>query len=957
MYSGDISRLIKRLVTDHGLACVVLVALVTAFLWDVLLLDRSLSAFDLVLNQPSWNTEFPVHRVHEPILLDSPTAHYPQRKFDWDMVRAMQNPIINPYLFTGMPWGMQGLGAYVTSLSQWFLDVPDAIDWSTWFRMILAGLFMYLLLVELRTGTAAAIFGGILWVFNLHQVLWLEFPQHLGTQLWMPLLLYLNLVILRYGLTVERFAAFVLVNMLFATSDYTQIVLYTDVCIVIFNTLYLLLDPDHSWPRKARAWLLIHGLYLVAFVGYALFVVNEAQLLTEGLRGAQEWRGRIHADAITIGSIPDFLVHLLPPLDEIKRFYTPDYFGGIWSGSYKNPDTNQVEGAAYFGVFGVVMMIYAAVSAWRANDWRMRATLFVTLGLTFAFLYRDPVAIAILKLVPFVGKGGYSRFLTHIVFFGCLLAAVGFKSLVEDIRAGRQRRFWIASLAFIAAPFVARLVEPTLDLAKFAYPLLLWACLATVVVLAARRITWIMPIVVLIIAASAADLFHAGYAFNTRMENRYIFPTNNAIRFLQNDRDDYRVAVMAKEPLYHPNVLSYYKIPVIEGYSTVMPDGYVEFIRKVMGEHLITTNGILFLFDPPVKVLRMLNVKYLLSDQDLRREGLTKVLNTNNHFIYKVDNHLPRAYCPSEVRVAEGWQQSMRRYREIYDTRDRPMVLEQGKESEGISRCDVSALKVYTDRVTFTTNTSDDYFVYLPYGYQTGWRANVNGRETGVLRANGEFLAVPVPKGGAQVVVYYSSPVAVWASIVAMATALVLMIMMLVYRRGSVPVRVTVFVVSALLVSRSALSIPGIRNDAVPERPRTARATVEIPGLERRSCTTPSEPLGNIKTLTLPLPLNGVGLTRLDLKAATYRQDRLPYSLAIRLENPAGKLLAKTVVPGDVIHDNAWFSVNFPTLLAKDVRISISAADGGGKPFSLWVDEQKIPCFVAYYDRNTRVVK
>ena len=68
------------------------------------------------------------------------------------------------------------------------MDVPNALDWSTWFRLSLAGILMYACLVLLGIRPAIAFLAGIAWAYNTHQLVWLLFPQHLATQLWIPLI-------------------------------------------------------------------------------------------------------------------------------------------------------------------------------------------------------------------------------------------------------------------------------------------------------------------------------------------------------------------------------------------------------------------------------------------------------------------------------------------------------------------------------------------------------------------------------------------------------------------------------------------------------------------------------------------------------------------------------------------------------------------------------------------------
>ena len=154
-------------------------------------------------------SEYTIPDVYQHDLQDSPTAHYPQRRFDWDSLKNGHNPSLNPYIFSGMPWMSEGPGAFVTSWPQLFMSTANAMDWTAWIHLLLAGLFMYFCAIQFGAGRLAAIFAGIVWTYNLHQVAWLEYPQHPGTQLWIPLLFGLNMALLKNGLHIPAIVSLI----------------------------------------------------------------------------------------------------------------------------------------------------------------------------------------------------------------------------------------------------------------------------------------------------------------------------------------------------------------------------------------------------------------------------------------------------------------------------------------------------------------------------------------------------------------------------------------------------------------------------------------------------------------------------------------------------------------------------------------------------------------------------
>ncbi len=943
---GDIFAFLRA----HAVALCVFSILATLFLANVLFLDKSLGSFDIILKQPGWRGEFLIDQVHQPILLDSPTAHYPQRRFDWDSVNQGQNPNFNPYIFSGMPWGAQGVGAFITSLPQLFFDVADAIDWSTWFRLILAGFFMYLLLMELGLGIASSILGGVLWAYNLHQIVWLQFPQHLATQLWIPLLFLMNLLALRTRFQREYVVGVIVVNVLFYTSGYTQIVLYTYVFIGLFNTLWVfLVDQDRSGKQRLKVWVLIHIVHICAFVFYGVGIVLEAQMISEGLRGTQYWRNPVGSLVFDPGTLYDFLKSLVPPVEEVKRFYTPDYFGGVWTGRYHRPNSNLVEDAGYAGVLAVFLILYAAITIRSARDGRIRLMLFVLIALCFSLFYRDAVSISAISLIPFADKGNFGRFLTLIIFFGSILAAFGFRSLLDKLDVTGIPGIVIASGVFLLFPVVSAAVSEDFRWQPFIYPGLVIAAF-TVITLAAQRYTvekkLFAPAVIIL---ACVDLFSASYGFNTRLDNDHQFPASNGVRFLLNDNDAYRIAVVSETPMFVSNVLSAFHLPTIEGYSTVIPNKYVEFIKATFNRTHITANGMMLFLEPSIEAFRLLNVKYVLSNKHLKHEQLEKVLDTNGHFIYRIKNWLPRAYCASDVIPAatinaQGIKQAIKQY-------DRPAVVEEDVDITA-SDCDIRGLQVYTNNFSFSVGASDDALVVLPYGFHNNWHVSVNNQPKRIIKVNHALMGVVVTRGESQVHVHYNNVWDTVHAVVLIIGAIVVLALAFGFREGVG--RMALIVVSVLAIGKSALSLPVVRNDKIPERAalhEPLRVEQRVAVCEQK--VKPSTRIGRDQPFSAVLDIPANGLSRLQLLTATYHQTSLSYTVTVALYDAKGDLLTKQEVMGSRIRDNSWVQVQFPTIRHHGViKMTVTSKnDDDEKEFSLWLDQHDQPCITPWYDR------
>lgn len=946
---------LSRLIDTHGLALVIFAGLATVFLWDVLFLGYSLGAFDIILSQSSWRSEFAFSGIHQPILSDSPTAHYPQRQFDWGHVKQFTNAEYNPYIFTGIPWSFQGVGGFITSLPQLFLGLKNALDWSTWIRLVCAGFFMYLLVLELGLSRTAGIFAGVLWTYNLHQIVWLEFPQHLAAQLWIPLVFLFNVRIMSRGWSTLPALGLLISNVLFFTSGYMQIVLYTYVVVAAFNTVHVLtcIGAGNASSQALR-WCQTHAVYVAAMVICAVGLWAEVEALSEGLRGAQDWRGRVEMPELGMDTLWDLLKSSVPRWAEVTHVLTPDYYGGLWEGRFSFDNGNIVETSRYYGALGVLFGVTALLVSWRTTQARMVLVFAVTMALVFSMIYRNELTISGLRLIPFADKGSYSRFITLLTFNGCVLAAYG----LHHSLGGRYKAFFAAAGVAAAYLLVAWTTIDELTLSKFWYPLLLFALVAAVIV--ARNAfsfgwIWVGAVVVVV---STIDLIAAGYGFNTRMENERLFPRNNTIRYLLNDPEPFRVAVISDKPLYHPNILSYYDIPVVEGYWTVLPVAYAEYVDELFPKVYITRNGILFLLRPNVEALRLMNVKYILSDKDLHEDhdGLERVMRSNNHWIYRVKHHLPRVFCASDVFFAGNDQDRLERYQDVLNDHDRPVVVAGDQPRQSYTgECAIRGLDVYTHGLRAELSTDQARYLVMPYAFNENWSATLDGRPIELIPANGYHMAMRVPAGDSRIEIQYRNKLNWISAMIFIIGAILLLFYVWRKRPGSRGARAVLTLVALVVVFKSSLSLPGVRDPRVPERaaPETMEPVYEQ-GVSRGEREILSERVTRDKPLELPLGVPSRGLTQIALLAGTFHQRRLEQTVKVELLDAEGNVLVERFVEGQAILNNNWFTVRFPAIAADtDLRVRFSTREPDDrKSFILWLNENEEVCIQAFYELN-----
>ncbi len=808
-------------VRRHKWALLLFPLLAFAWLADVLVTDKDLSAFDIIMRLPNWSAEYEYRGVQEIILSDSPQAHYPERRLKWGASRQGHRINYNPYIFSGVADQAQGIGALITSPFQFFMALDEALDWTAWLRLTLAGFFMYLFLARVGLDTIPACLGGVLWAFNLHQIVWLQFPQHLATQLWIPLLFYLDYAILRHGLSRERVLGLIVVNVFFYTSGYTQIVLYTYVAVGLFNTLYLLVDTNRDWRQRMQTWAVVHLCFLAAGLVLLPKVLVDANVIADGMRSVQTDRAGLQPTTFGLDTLGETLKHVLPSIGDFKQLYAPNYLGGLWGEQYwgRQAFGNIVDGSAYFGVLSLVLLPLSLLTFADRHRRPLLAALLGILLFAFGMAHADPLLLRLLNVIPLAGLGSYGRFVTLILMAACALAAIGLQFVSESTTRGKTAWLWLAITAFICAPFLVKVMDPELHFSRLAYP---WSVIFVVALLIAVmwRAGFSRHIAPLLLVIVTVDLYAVTVGFNPRMSDARNFPLTKTLARLTSDHEPFRVAVLAGQPFYPPNTLQYYGIPEVGGYSTVAPLRYLKFVKLAYGDYHITVNGMLFLFHGNLDVLRTMNVKYLISDRELDHPGVHLVDAGHGYSLYQFKDPLARAYCASDEVVFDDDDALLRRFATVAGSYDRPVArVGKGPGSRQLtSTCQISELAVNLNNLSFTVAAGRPTRVVVPYNYAAGWRAyNEAGQPLELERANFTFMSIAVPAGTTRVAMQYEERDILWFAGAQLALGLVVIVLLGV---GGVrlPEHAPLLLAAVALIVVSLFDIPGIRNDDVPER-------------------------------------------------------------------------------------------------------------------------------------------
>ena len=183
-------------------------------------------------------------------------------------------PLWNPYIFGGMPFvgGMHGDIFYPTAWLRWFLPTGTAMNLGFALHLVIAGVAMYALLREFRTGWAAAVTGGVAYQLT-GLVASLVSPGHDG-KLFVSALAPLLFLALVRGVRHRSLGGFGATALLIglALHGHPQMTYYLLIAAAIW-ALYLVFW-DEAGPRGGERWRVV-GLGVFAVVlGMAIYAVQ-----------------------------------------------------------------------------------------------------------------------------------------------------------------------------------------------------------------------------------------------------------------------------------------------------------------------------------------------------------------------------------------------------------------------------------------------------------------------------------------------------------------------------------------------------------------------------------------------------------------------------------------------------------------------------------------------------------
>jgi len=785
-------------------ATAVLAILLLLFFLTPILRHEILSSADLLLKSTPWRATIPPDFEPANTLLSDYVYQFrPWRSFAVTSLKAGNIPLWNPYNYGGAPFLGNGQSAVLFPLNFPFIFLSDATATllNAMIRLFIAGLSAYLFGRVIGLSIVGAAITGLGFTFSGFLIVWLLWP-HVNVAIWLPALLLASELIMRRP-TVFRtlaLAAIVWVQFLGGHPETSLHILSAAVLYTSWRAGIMFRD-ERDWRRLGHRVVTFTGAVALGTGGAAvqLFPLGEYILESAALHDRL-------ASAPSIWSLPR------PRLSAVFALFCPYCFGdhlrgdlplGVFLGV---GNFNELNGA----YVGLVSLWLAAIAV-ALGSWRGLELFFISLaGLAFCVSYAIPPVFNVVQALPLFRVTANTRSLLLLAFALSVLAGYGADliTIVPEATARRIRK-WTQTILIVGTVGVAIVVgsllltvlsfrEKILSEARAqimakvgrdtfrqgpeqfltALPhyyerlvrlliregagrttLLVFTGLAIIVAAKApgqrRGFRWALPAVLVV------DLFSFGRNYNPSIPAQLDYPPHRAIEFLKNQPGLFRV--LALNGALPPNTNMLFGLQEIRGYNALETESYLRFLAAT-GDYPqpLAHFKTLYFSNFRSRLIDLLNVKYLLSDRELRDPKLALAWEDPSGVrIYENRSVLPRAFLLYRAHVVRDMDEMDYALR---DPRFDPslVVLLEHERPALSGRVDpaptVRVVDYQPEQVIIEVSSQHNGILVLADTWFPGWEAAVDDVRAQILRADMIFRAVSIPPGDHQVVFRYNPP-------------------------------------------------------------------------------------------------------------------------------------------------------------------------------------------------------
>lgn len=704
---------------------------------------------DLALQIVPW-----AHQVREGWKALSPPLWNERAACGYPLLASAQSSALAPLRLLGLP-----------------LSLSHAITFEAGMKILIALTFMYLWCRRRGYSEIASSAGAVAFGFSTFIVVWLHFPL-VSTACFVPAIFYV-VDLLAERVTATRFAAGAVIWAFMLFGGHPETVSHAFFLALLYIAWIVGVERTVTGRDLVRRFLpALVGAIAVAGLLAAPMLAPFAESVTKSKRFhelASAWKS---------SEVP------FSDLASSMLLITPNFFGEI-PGELRGPaHAESVSGFA--GTLGIVAWFAVAIHVVRTRRWRSREAFFVlativVLGIVLSWPGVSDAFHTIFRLAA------NARMRLGITLFLAILTAAA----VDLLR--RDRTALLAGLACGALLLLFAVLRPHANdyFRDNAVLGLLPGVLVIAIVTAAAVLRRFELATLLLLAAVTAELFAVGRSWNPAVDEKWMYPKTPLLEAL----DGLKAATPANQPFrivgagatFFPNLAAIYGFEDVRAHDPMANGRYIGLLRLITNYD--SSNYFATWGDWDKSFLDYLNVRYVLSTPNGELPPHYRVVYDGfDGKIFENTHVLPRFYAVRNVIIDFVSDSFVRHLREDDDWANTALLDRLDLENEQM-RADFFTPRPPGSPLAVATIVSakpTDYRLHVrapryslvvsSIPYWPGWKVLRNGARVEPIRVNGGFLGFAVAPGELDVRVWYDPWTFRLGWIVALVTALGLVI-------------------------------------------------------------------------------------------------------------------------------------------------------------------------------------
>lgn len=647
-------------------------------------------------------------------------------------------PLWNPYEMAGKPLLANFQSGAFYPLNIIFLLSPFWVSWSLFILLqtVLSALFMYWYLTNIKVSRVSSSLGAFIFSFSSFSISWIEWGNIGHTALWLPLVL----LSIDKAFESKKIIWFSLLSLALTCAFFAGH-LQTFFYLFVLSFFYFL----YRWFKSGKKDRRTIG-FLLSFCAFFVFVLPQAfatiRFLSLSSRSIDQ----------NYKSIEGWFL----PFKHIIQIVAPDFFGNPTTLNYWGT-WNYGELTIYVGVLPLILVFYSLLRR------RGETTYYISVAL-ISLLFVLPGVLSSIPFVfnvPFLSTAQPTRLIFLIMFSLSVLAAFGFDN-ISKLNKLSVRLFaplvvvgsiyltlWLVVFAHSPA-FFPKGEDIVTAKRNLVFPTVLFVVSSGYMILSiliqSKKIKNIFLMLGFIIILF--DLLRFGQKFTPFTSPMYLFPQTKILNYLNKQNGQFRIANLDRR-IMPPNFFTHYKIQTIEGYDPLYLKNYAEYIVAMeRGNPDVTPpygfNRIITPHNYNSKLFDLLNVKYVLSFDELKSEKLTKVMEEGKTKLYVNDKAFERAFFVKNVIASRNPANTLF----SIDPHNTAVISNtEGRDALNLGVGNVIISNYSENSVEILTKNNASGFLVLGDVYYPTWNAFIDGTKTQIFQTDMTLRGIFVPAG------------------------------------------------------------------------------------------------------------------------------------------------------------------------------------------------------------------